>query len=133
MNTHWSGHWPPTPLRYRDFKKPRRRRQRKRLLKLKYKFALFVLAFIPIDSFNLYNVAELSSNRTGGVQVEKENETLPSCAHVLHKNVEFGHFTYRCCLAGYDEDMYQNLKRTGKAFVFLIFCDVLVAVAVVAS
>ena len=43
------------------------------------------------NAFNFYNVAELSSNRTGGngLQVSTENENLPLCAHVL----EFGHFT----------------------------------------
>ena len=37
------------------------------------------------NSFNLYRVAELSSNRIDGigVQVGTENENSPSCVHVL--------------------------------------------------
>ena len=42
----------------------------------KRKFALLVLFRDYANSFNLYNVAELSSNRKGGngIQVETENE-----------------------------------------------------------
>ena len=44
------------------------------------------------------------------------------------QNLEFGHFTL--LFAEYVEEMYQNLKRTCRAFVFLIllFSDVLFAV-----
>ena len=72
------------------------------------------------NSFNLYNVTELSSNRTGGngVQVETENENLPSCAQVLHKTLNL--VISRYCLANYSEEMYQNLIRTYCAIVFLI-------------
>ena len=52
------------------------------------------------NSYNFYNVAELSSNRTGGngLQVSTENENLLSCAHALHKTLNLG--ISRCCLAG---------------------------------
>ena len=54
-------------------------------------------------------MAKLSSNRTGGnvVQVETENENLPACAHVLQKTLDL--VISRCCLAEYNEVMYQNL------------------------
>ena len=56
-----------------DFKKPRRQWQRKR--GLKYKFALLILRDYS-NSFNSYNVAELSRNRKvgNGVQVETEKK-----------------------------------------------------------
>ena len=46
-------------------------------------FVLLQLLRDYSNSFNLYNVAELSSNRTGenGVQVETENEK--DCPHLL--------------------------------------------------
>ena len=61
------------------------------------------------NSFNLYNVAELSNNRTGGngFQVEVENENLPSCGHVLDKTLNL--VISRCFLAEHGEEMYQNL------------------------
>ena len=43
-------------------------------------------------------------------------KNLPSCAHVLHKTPNLA--ISRCCLAEFGEEMYQNLKRTCKAFVF---------------
>ena len=47
-------------------------------------------------------------------------KNLPSCAHVyvLHKTLNL--VISCCCLAEYDEEMYQNLKTTRRAFVFLI-------------
>ena len=43
---------------------------------LKYKFVLLVLLYAYSNAFDFYNVAELSSNRTGGngLQVSTENE-----------------------------------------------------------
>ena len=63
----------------------------------KYKFVLLVLlgfAIIP-SSFNLYNVAELSSNGTGGkgVQVETENEKFTVMCSRSPQNLGFSHFT----------------------------------------
>ena len=45
---------------------------------------------------------------------------LLSCGHVLHKT--FNLVMLRCCLAEHGEEMYRNLhvKRTCRAFVFLI-------------
>ena len=40
----------------------------------KYKFASLVLFRDYSNSFNLYNVAELSSNRTGGNEIQVETE-----------------------------------------------------------
>ena len=53
------------------------------------------------NTFNLYNVAELSWNRIGrnGVQVEtenKENAVMCSCSP---QNLKFSHFTFSCCFA----------------------------------
>ena len=43
-------------------------------------------------------------------------KNLPSRAHVLHKTPNLA--ISRCCLAEFGEEMYQNLKRTCRAFVF---------------
>ena len=58
----------------------------------KYKFMLPVLLCAYSNSFNFYNVAELSSHRTGGngLQVSTENDNLLSCAHALHKTLNLG-------------------------------------------
>ena len=75
-------------LNIRDFKKQRRQRQRKR--DLKYKFALLVLLRDYSNSFNLYNVAELFSNRKvgNGVQVETENEKINVMCSRSPQNLE---------------------------------------------
>ena len=59
-------------------------------------------------AFNLYNVAELSSNRTGGngAQVETENEKFTVMCSSSPQNLEFGHFTL--LFAEHGEKMYQN-------------------------
>ena len=61
----------------------------------KYKFALLQLLRDYSNLFNLYNVVELSSNRTGGnsVHVEKENENFTVICSLSPQNLEFGHFT----------------------------------------
>ena len=55
------------------------------------------------------NVAELSSNRTGGngLQVSTENDNSLSCAHALHETLNLG--ISRCCLDEYGDEMYQHL------------------------
>ena len=55
----------------------------------KYKFALLLLLPDYSNSSNLYNMAELSSNRTGGndFKLRQRIKNLPSCAHVLHKTL----------------------------------------------
>ena len=75
----------------------------------KYKFMSLVLLCAYSNAFNFYNVAELSSNRTGGngLQVSPENENLLSSAHALHKTLNLG--SSRCCLAEDGDEMYQNL------------------------
>ena len=74
---------------------------------------LLVLLCTYSNAFNFYNVAELSSNRTGGngLQVSTENENLPLCAHVLRKTVHktLNLVISRCCLAEDGDEMYQNL------------------------
>ena len=66
----------------------------------------------------MYNVAELSSNRTGGNGFQVETENAKIIAHVLQKasNLVISH----CCLAELSEEMYQNLKHTCSDLVFLI-------------
>ena len=75
----------------------------------KYKFVALVLLCACSNSFNFYNVAELSSNRTGGngLQVSTENKNLLSCAHALHKTLNL--CISRRCLAEDGDEMYQNL------------------------
>ena len=75
----------------------------------KYKFVLLVLLCAYSKSFNFYNMAELSSNRTdgNGLQVNTENENLLSCAHALHKTLNLG--ISRCCLAEDGDEINQNL------------------------
>ena len=71
----------------------------------KYKFVVLVLLCPYSNSFNFYNVAELSSNRNGenGLQVRTENENLLPCAHLLNFGIS------RCCLTEDCDEMYQNL------------------------
>ena len=69
----------------------------------KYKFALRVLRDYS-NSFNLYNVAELSSNRTGGngIQVETEIKKITvMCSH-SPQNFEFGYFNVTKCTKIYN-------------------------------
>ena len=87
----------------------------------KHEFALLVLLCNYSNSFNLYNVDELSSNRTcgKGIQVETENKKITVMWSRSPQNLQF--VMLRCCLAEHGEEMYRNLhvKRTCKAFVFL--------------
>ena len=55
------------------------------------------------NSFNLYNVAGLFSNRTGGngVQVGTENDKF-----TVTKNKALNLVISRCCLVEYGEEMY---------------------------
>ena len=61
----------------------------------KYKFALLVLLRDYFNSFNLYNVSKLSSNRIGnGVQVETEIKKITVTRSRSPQNFEFGYFTF---------------------------------------
>lgn len=74
------------------------------------------------NSFNFYNVIELSVTEQvkTALKLRERMKNLPSCAHVhvLHKTLNFVNSC--CCLAEYDEEMYQNLKCSCRACVFLI-------------
>ena len=59
----------------------------------------------------------------------KKMKNSPSCVPVLHKTLNV--VISCCCFAEDGKGMYQNVKRTGRAIVF-VFCGVVVAVAVVA-
>ena len=92
----------------RDFKKPRRQRKRKRLLE--YNFALLVLLRDYSNSFNLYSVAELSGNRTGGngVQVETEKENINRRVFTLSTKLLIWSFQI-VAWQSTAKEMYQNL------------------------
>ena len=78
---------------------------------LKYKFAfILVLLCDYSNSFHLYNVAELSSNRRGGngaFKLIQGIKYLPLCAHGLHKTLNL--VISRCCLAEDGEEKFENL------------------------
>ena len=94
--------------------------------------ALLVVLRGYSNSFNLYNVADLSWNRIGrnGVQTETENgkfsrspqnlrkgrkmKNSPSCAHVLQKTLNLV-ISRSCCFADDGKEMYKNIKRTCRA------------------
>ena len=71
------------------------------------------MSLVPLGDYsnllNLYNVAKLSSNRTGGngVQVETEMKNLTSHTRLLHKTLNL--VISRCCFAEGGKEMYQNL------------------------
>ena len=48
--------------------------------------------------------------------VRKEMKNSLSCVHVLHKTLNV--VISRCCFAEDGKEMYQNVKRTGRAIVF---------------
>ena len=75
----------------------------------KSNFALLLLLRDYSSSFNLYNVGEVSGNLIdrNDVQVKKENEKSPSCAHDLHKTLIL--VISRCCFADDGKDMYKNI------------------------
>ena len=102
----------------------------------KYNFALLVQLRDYSNSFNLYNVAELSSNRTGGngVQVETEIKKFTVMCSRSPQNFEFGYFTFL-----FGRARWRNVPKfithvQGLCFshFILLFCDVPVAVAVLA-
>ena len=62
-------------------------------------FALLVVLRGYSNSFNLYNVAELSCNRIGRscVQAETENEKFAAMCSRSAQNLKFSHFTLLFC------------------------------------
>ena len=82
--------------------------------------ALLVLLRDYSNSFNLYNVAELSTNRTAGngVQVETEIKKITVMCSRSPQSLEFSHFTLWFGRARWRN--VPNSKRTCRAFVFLI-------------
>ena len=82
---------------------------------MKYEFGLLVLLRDYYNSFDLFNLAELSSNRTGGngIQVETENEKFTIVCSCTPQNFEFGHFTL----------LFGRVRRRNVAnFAFQISC-----------
>ena len=108
------------------------REQRQQKRHWKYNFTFPELLRNYSNSFNLYNVAELSRNRIvrKGVQVKTENKNAPSCANVLHKtlNLIISRRTAKKWTKIYN-------ARAGPLFFALnsIVFDILIAVAVVAA
>ena len=84
----------------------------------RYKLTLVVLFCDYSNSFNLYNMAELSSNRTG----KNDVQNLPSYAHVLYKTLN-GVFS-RCFFGRGGRRSTPKLKTHVKG---LLFCNALVA------
>ena len=73
-------------------------------------FALLVVLRGYSDSFNLYNVAELSSGTElvgAAFKLSQGIKNVPSCTHVLYKTLNL--VISRCCFAKDGEEMYQNL------------------------
>ena len=103
----------------------------------KYKFALLVLLGDYSNSFTLYNVAELSSNRTGGngVQVETEIKKNTAMYSRSPQNFEFGYFTFLLGRARWRNvpKFITHVHCLCFSHYILLFSDVLVAIAVVAS
>ena len=69
-------------------------------------------------------------------KMRQRMENLPSCAHVLNKTLNLANS--RCCLVEPSEEIYQNIKKKVQGLCFshlyiLLFFDVVIAVAVVAS
>ena len=79
----------------------------------------YYFAIIPIRSTcTMWPNYPVTEQVETAFKLRQRMENLPSCAHVLNKTLNL--VNSRCCLAEYGEEMYQNLKRTCKAFVFLI-------------
>ena len=98
----------------------------------KYNFISFVLFRDYSNSLNFYRNGELSRNQIGrsGVQVKKENEKFTVCS-CSPKNLEFGHFTLLFCRGR--QEMYQNENAHAERLFLLLFCGVVVVVAVVVA
>ena len=66
-------------------------------------------------------------------KLRKKMKNSPSCVHVQDKTLNV--VISRCCFVEDGKEMYQNVKRTCRAIVFahLLFCGVVVAVAVVVA
>ena len=71
-------------------------------------FALFVPIRDYPNSFNMYNVAELASNKIRGraFKLRQRMKNLPSRAHVLHKILNLV-ILHHCYLAEFGKEMYQ--------------------------
>ena len=82
----------------------------------KYNFISFVLLRDNFNSLNFYKNGELSRNQIGrsGVQVKKIKNSSSSVG-VLHKTLNL--VISCCCFAEDGKEMYQNVKRTGRAIV----------------
>ena len=85
----------------------------------KYIFISFVLLLDYFNSLNFYKNGELSRNQIcrSGVQIRKKMKNSPSCVHVLHKTLNA--VISRCCFAEDGNEIYQNVKRTCRAIVFV--------------
>ena len=103
----------------------------------KYNFALLLLLRDYPNSFNLYNVDEVSGNYIdkNDVQVRKENEKFTVVCSRSPQNLKFGHFTLLFS-RGRQRNVQKHIMHVQSdcfCQLNLLFCDVLVAVAVVVA
>ena len=101
-----------------------------------YKYILLVLLRDYSNSFNFITMwpIYLITEQVGkAFKLIQRMNNLPLCTHVLHKTLNL--FLSRCCLAEYGEQMYQTVSAMALCCFACLqrFCDVLVAVVVVAS
>ena len=87
---------------------------------------LYYFEVIPIRStFTMWPNYPVTEQVGTEFKLTQRMENVPSCAHVLHKTLNMA--ISRCYLDKYGEEMYQDLLRACRAFVFLIksYCFVL--------
>ena len=91
---------------------------------------LYFFAIIPIHSTCRMRTNYPVTERVGtAFKLIQRKENLPSCAHVFHKILNL--VISRCCLAKYGEENY--VPKFITHVQGLLFFEVLIAVAVVAS
>ena len=87
-----------------------------------------------VCKFHFSNIGLRRTKLVGvAYKLRKKMKNSPPCVHVLHKTLNV--VISRCCFAGDDKEMYQNVNaRAERLFLLilnLLFCGVVVAVAVV--
>ena len=103
----------------------------------KYVFISFVLLRNYFNSLNFYKNSELSRNQISrsGVQVKKENENFSVVRSRSPQNLKCGHFTLLFC-RGRQRNVPKcktHVQSDCFCSLNLLFCDVVVAVAVVVA
>ena len=103
----------------------------------KYIFFSFVLLRDYFNSLSFYKTGELSRNQIGrsGVQVKKENEKFTVMRSRSPQNLKCGHFTLLFCRGRQRNVLKCKTHVQSDCFcsLILLFCGVVVAVAVVVA